>query len=490
MSKKVRINICKSITFLFIVCFVFYKVLIILNYKDMGGGGGWQRFYELPEKTIDVAFFGSSHAHCTIDHGILWKEYGIAGYTISAASQNIDSTYYFIKEALRVQKPKLLVVEVWGAILPGYGNNNESVYRNSLGMKWSPNLVDFVNHLSNDMGGSSRYRNHILTKFPIVHSRYTELSKDDFVDEIPYMMGYRGSFERAEFDKPIEIDEEKVLPLSEECEEYVYKIINLAKEYKTELLFIASPYVLSDEDQMLLNRVSEIAKEEHIPMINYNHLYEKIDIDYKKDFRDAAHVNNYGAHKVTSHLGEYIKENYDIQDRRGQNGYEKWDLNSRYLDGKWQTKKLRDAQEVNSYLKELSNITDKTIILSLTGNHTAAGDVYVEGLTSLNIDYKDYINGGTWIFEDGELVKYLNGKEYSYCYKVKDSEIHVESKIREADGDMEQKAEIIFKGNNYSFVVNGINVLVYDKETKQIIDNAGVDIYIRFDVVRDELTEN
>ena len=29
------------------------KILDIFNYKDMGGGGGWQRFYEMPSKTAD-----------------------------------------------------------------------------------------------------------------------------------------------------------------------------------------------------------------------------------------------------------------------------------------------------------------------------------------------------------------------------------------------------------------------------------------------------
>ncbi len=229
-------------------------------------------------------------------------------------------------------------------------------------------------------------------------------------------------------------------------------MIELVKGTETELLFWVSPYVVSEEEQMRLNT----------------------------NFRDEVHVNNDGAAKVTLHMGEYIKSNYDIPDRKGQSGYEDWDLNKRYLDGKVLTKKLTDAVDVNSYLKELGEVEDGTVVLSLTGNHTAAGDVYYDSLSALGISYEDYMKGGVFVFEKGVPVLYLSGKEYNQCYQIADSEFHLESQII---GD-EQEAEIIFEGKNYSFVKNGINVLVYDQVTKQMLDHAGIDIYVGFDVVR------
>lgn len=441
--------------------------------------------YDMPPKTADVVFFGSSHAHCTIDHGILWDEYGIAGYTMTAGSQMLDSTYYFVKEALRVQKPKLLVVEVSRVALSDLGNSDESVYRNSLGMRWSSNLLEFVNYLVGDMGKDNTYRNRILTKLPVIHSRYKELERADFEDDTPYMKGYRGSFEVVEFEKPVEIAEENKLPLDKKYEEFLYEMIELVKGTETELLLLASPYVISEEKQMRLNTIAEIAKTENIKMINYNQLYDELEIDFKKDFRDEAHVNNDGAAKVTVHLGEYIKANYDIPNRKGQEGYEDWDLNKRYLDGKVITKKLEDASEVNSYLKELGQVGDRTIVLSLTGNHTAAGDVYYDSLSTLGISYEDYMKGGVFVFENGVPSLYLSGKEYDQCYEIADSEFHFGSEVA---GD-EQEAKIIFEGKNYSFVKNGINVLVYDRLTKQMIDHVGIDIYVGFDVVRLENEE-
>ena len=482
MRRKVWINITKSIVFIVILSTILIKVLNILNYKDMGGGGGWQRFYEMPSQTADVLFFGNSHAHCTIDHSILWEQYGIAGYTMSAGAQRLDSTYYFVKEALKVQRPKLLVVEVSGTALSASKNDDESVYRNSLGMRWSSDLPEYVNYLVDDMEENKTYKNRILTKFPVIHSRYKELVRDDFVDATPYMKGYRGSFEIVEFEQPIEISEENKLPLDEKYEEFLYKMIELVRGTETELLFWVSPYVVSEEEQMRLNTTAEVAKTENIKMINYNQLYDELEIDFKKDFRDEVHVNNDGVAKVTLHMGEYIKLNYDIPNRKGQSGYEDWDLNKRYLDGKALTKKLTDATDVNSYLKELGEVEDKTVVLALTGNYTAAGDVYYDSLSTLGISYEDYMKGGVWVFEQGIPTLYLSGKEYNQCYQIADSEVHFESQMI---GE-EQEAEIIFEGKNYSFVKNGINILVYDQVTKQMLDHAGIDIYVGFDVVRVE----
>ena len=299
---------------------------------------------------------------------------------------------------------------------------------------------------------------------------------------MPYMKGYRGSFDVVEFEQLVEIAEDNKLPLDKKYEEFLYKMIELVKGTDTELLLLASPYVISEEKQMRLNTIAEIAKTENIKMINYNQLYDELEIDFKKDFRDEAHVNNDGAAKVTMHLGEYMKANYDIPDRRGQAGYEDWDLNARYLEGASLTKKLKDASEVNAYLKEVGCVEDRTVILSLAGNHTAAGDVYYDSLATLGISYEDYGKGGLWVFENGTPSLYLSGKEYNQCYKVADGEFHFESELV---GE-EQEAEIIFEGKNYSFVRNGITVLVYDPLTKQMIDHAGIDIYVGFDVVRGE----
>lgn len=486
MKKRNYRNLARLLGFAVILGIVLGKITSILNYKDTGGGGGWQRFYEMPEKTADVMFFGSSHAHCTIDHGLLWDRYGIAGYTLSAGSQRLDGTYHFLKEAIRVQKPKIAVVEVWGTVLDGMEYSEEVVYRNTLGMRWSGNLFEYVDDLTTQMGETTAYRNRVLCKLPVIHSRYKELSQEDFEDAMPYMRGYRGSFDVVPFEAPVKVPTDQKADLNPVCEEYLYKIIDLAKKSGTELIFIASPYTLSEEEQMRLNRTAEIAEQENIPMLDYNQLRDEIGLDYAVDFRDSDHVNNSGAEKVTDHLARFLVSNYELEDHRGDEKYSDWDLNKQYLDDKKETNMLSGLTDANSYLYGVSTLQNRTVILSLTGNYMAAGDSYYDGLAALGICYEDYQKGGVWIFENGVPTLYLSGKEYSQKYPIQDGEIYVKSDLLNDDSE---DTELILNGKNYSFVENGLNILIYDQDTKQMIDHAGTDIYVGFDMIREEKGE-
>ncbi|MBR5597723.1 MAG: hypothetical protein IKW30_09995 [Lachnospiraceae bacterium] len=467
-----------------------WKILSVLNYKSTGGGGGWQNLYDMPKETVDVMFFGSSHAHCTFDHGLLWDEYGIAGYTLSAGAQMIDSTYYFVKEAIEVQNPKIVVLEVWGAVHDEIINDDASFYRNTLGMRWSKNHRDFVKDLSEHMKKDPIYKKQLLLKFPIIHSRYTEIVQDDFENMEPYMRGYRGSYLRGEFEAPPVISEENVLPLEERSEEYLRKIIDITKMSDTELILVAAPYCSSETERMRFNYIKQIATEEEIPMIDFHHLYEEIELDYDVDFRDGGHVNNYGAEKVTSYVADFLVNNYDLTDKRGSNKYILWDINSRFLEGTKIRKRLTDALDINEYLGIISELKDYMIIMNLNGNHTAAGDVYYPQLEEMGIKYDDYVTGGTWIFENGNVVSYLSGKEYQDDFEKNGVSIYLQSEIiMNEDGESYQKAKIILGKENYVMVENGVNILVYDPVTKTVIDSVATDIYVNFEIMRKENEE-
>ena len=140
------------------------------------------------------------------------------------------------------------------------------------------------------------------------------------------------------FETPVKVPADQKADLNPVCEEYLYKIIELAKESGTQLVFMASPYILSEEEQMRFNKTAEIAAQENIPMLDYNQLRDEIGLDYAVDFRDSDHVNNSGAAKVTDHLARFLTANYELTDRRGDSKYKDWDLNKQYLDDKERNK--------------------------------------------------------------------------------------------------------------------------------------------------------
>lgn len=481
-------NPVKALLFVLLVCLAGGRLLEIFAYKDMGGGGGWQRFYQEEADGVDVYFVGSSHAHCTVDHGYLWENYGMAGYTLSAGSQKLDASYHFVREILRTKKPKAIMVEVLDAAGNGFDNGDEDVYRNSLGMKWSKNLWDYVSHLAENMGRDRAFRNGVFAKIPILHSRYAELSEEDFQDPMPYMRGYRGSFDVVTFERPTAENNREVLKLHPDQRRMLEGMVEEAKKAGVPLIFFAAPYYLSEEEQMKFNAVEEFAGERGVPFLNFNHMYEELGIDFAVDFRDVSHVNNDGAVKVTRYLAEYLKQNYGIPDRRGQAGYELWDRNARYLHNKEAIYQLETAGDINEYLRRLPGLwQEKTVILALTGNYGALGEVYLDGLAGLGIGREEYEAGGAWVFRDGQLAARLSGRDYDCCMPTGSGEIHLESIY-----DQEEAAErvlLLIDGQDYRMVENGVNLIVYDESINQLLDAAGDDVYLGLEMVRREKEE-
>ncbi len=479
MDKKSYCNIMKIVLFLSLTLGMLSGILRIFNYKETGGGGGWQRFYQMDEECADVFFFGSSHAHCTIDHGILWEDYGLAGYTLSAGSQMIDSTCYFIKETLRTKKPKVIVVEMLGITGGEIVNSDADIYRNVLGMKWSANYGEYMKYLSENMNMGRQQEQEIYFKIPVVHSRYAELTRNDFEDSIPFMVGYRGSYERESFEKPEINGIKETADLNPQRLEMLKEIIDTANAHHVPVVLFASPFVLSAEKQMQFNAVEAFARQQGVPFINYNNLYDEIAIDFETDFRDMEHVNNYGAAKVTRHMAEYLKENYEIADRRGSKGYELWEDNALYLRNKVLAHKLEQAQDIHEYLEIISGMEDgQTVILALTGNYKVLGEVYLDGLAKLGINKEEYEAGGVWIFKDRKRELYFPGSGYYYCMNTDNDEIHVESVIQEAEGELKEKARILIGGKDYAMVENGVNIVVYNETVSQLIDAAGDNVYL------------
>lgn len=484
-------NLIKILLFILLASGMGSIVLHVFNYKSTGGGGGWMRFYQEKENNIDVLFFGSSHTHCTVDYGYLWENYGMAGFSLTAGSQMIDSTSYFVEEALKTQKPRVIVVEVVGATGTTLADSDAVVYRNTLGMKWSYNLWNFVKYLSGNLERDATWEKEVFAKYPIIHSRYAELTKEDFVDSIPFMRGYRGSFESVHIDTPQFQGMQDTMELMPEKLAYLEKIVALAEENGVPVMFFASPYSLDEDRQKQFNWIAQFAEERDIPFVNFNHLYDEIGLNFDTDMRDTDHVNNTGAVKVTEYLAQFLKSHYEIPDRRGQAGYKAWEQNAIYLHNKTIRYELENAVDINDYLQKLSELENgQTVILALTGNYNALGEVYLEKLMQLGITAEEYYAGGVWIFKDGKISGRLPGNQYQKFIYTESGELYLGSAVQVDEyGELHDRVKIVINGTDYKLIENGVNIVVYNEEIDQVIDAAGDDIYLGLELIHNEKPE-
>ena len=77
-------------------------------------------------------------------------------------------------------------------------------------------------------------------------------------------------------------------------------------------------------DQAYFNWVQDFADEHHINYINYFHLIDELGFVWSQHMKDYSHMNWWGGQIITTHLGKYLTEHYDLEDHRDKKGYGVW----------------------------------------------------------------------------------------------------------------------------------------------------------------------
>ena len=332
MKKK----LFSSIIFLIIFCMIFSSLQELLKPKWGEGTGGAREtlnangFYDEPEDTIDVMFFGSSLCFFAVSPMKMWQDYGFTGYVRGSATQSILLTYYTLKESLKYQSPSVVVVEVGQAPFEYTPVQDEWIYRRGLDyLRMSDVKVEAIL----DLDLSDSQQSYMDYFFPLLryHSRWKELGFYDFdyYNWDPHNE-FKGQYTGVSI-FPVQRPEDYMAPtdeiddLPESNAIYLEKIAVLCSEENIDLVLIKTPsddWVYSN-----YNRIQQFAQEHNIPFIDYN-LPENIDaikLNHAADFHyNENHLRVTGADKLSVHLGQYLKDNYELPDHRSDPEYAIW----------------------------------------------------------------------------------------------------------------------------------------------------------------------
>ncbi len=472
-------NICELVVFVILLTLCFNSFYNAVRVKDRANGGGLESYYDL-KVPVDVAVFGSSHAGCTVNNAIMWRDYGISSYTLWSASQAVDGTYLFMKEAFKTHKPKVALVETLNVVLPP--DNERSIYLSALAVKYSPDYIRFSLKKAKEFGYSRSYVEELLARFPFVHSRYKELEKADFFPERSYNRGYQGSDETNPSEPP-QLTTERYL-ISTESMYYIEKMVELCRENDVELVFFHAPYVMTDENsyqQMLQNDLAEYCKQENVPFLDYYRDHEQCNIDFSCDLREGDHLNDSGAAKVTNALAAYLEENYDMPDRRSESGFGDWDTHARFVDDRQLGYELKRHEDINDYLTVLGENKDKYhIVVSLEGSYRAIEGYHEPlmleclGISTETSDEAVYVVKNSEIaWSSGDSKNYQYSEELGPCADLN---------IYRGEGDF--APHILVNGIDVSREINGISISVYDKECAYLIDDVYADVFQGSNVIR------
>lgn len=271
---------------------------------------------------FDVLFLGTSRVLDAIQPLEIWRDHGVTSYNMGNNSEPLGMTYEVLKLAMGVHKPKVAMVDVFymsHAIDEDWAYPYRHMFLDAV--PFGRAKIDAVRASLPESEWLE-----FLMPFSLYHGRWDEIlsgKSEPMVDCLPYMMGAelrRGSMWREDYEFTDEAMQQELPGMQP-----IREMAKLCRENGIELVLMALPGHASEEEQRMMNSAARLAEELDVPFVNMLNMGL---IDNQKDCCDyEGHLNPTGAKKVTAYLGQWLTENFALEDRRGGSGYAHWDEN-------------------------------------------------------------------------------------------------------------------------------------------------------------------
>lgn len=281
----------------------------VLMPKRLNFGSTWNQYLKEQENSADVLFFGSSISYCDIVPSVIWENSGITSYVMAGPEQTLPITYYYIKEAIKTQTPKLVFVEVTGVFFEKYQNFTKV----NIGyMPWGINRIGATLSAAEKAEWTGLF-------FPLFnyHSRWDALEGTDIevalhgysCDELAGYTFLDTAEEMTQVQPRNEVfDEENY----QRNIDYLSKIADLCKKEGITPIFYIAPTYWSLSDENLSRLKADIEKMENVHYIDFNKSGDLSIYDPVLDYYDNLHFNFRGAKKFSSQLAEILMNDFAL----------------------------------------------------------------------------------------------------------------------------------------------------------------------------------
>ncbi len=311
---KIWIRRIVSVLFVVVLFFALQRLVTPKYTSDILEGGFTKEYYNETDGH-QVLMVGDCELYENFSPVTMWRNYGITSYIRGSAQQLTWQSYYLLEDALKYEKPEVVVFNVLELI---YNEPQQEEYNRMTidGMKWSKTKINAIN-------ASMCEEEHMIDYiFPLLryHSRITELSRDDFiyyskdikrtvagyymrVDTLPY--------EEGEWEEEVPED----YTLGKNAMGYLERIRKLCEANDIKLLLVKAPSVSPVWYDEWEEQVVSYAKDKGLDYINFLKLADKLGIDYNEDTYDGGlHMNLSGAEKCGDYLGSFLSDEYKLKD--------------------------------------------------------------------------------------------------------------------------------------------------------------------------------
>lgn len=493
MKKKV-LFLARCLIFFLILFFVLGGLNHILEPKYYLKDRNWpatpafRGFYEMEPDSVDVLVLGSSVAMNNVIPQQLYDDYGIRSYNLCSEQQNVLVSYYWLKEALRYQHPKLVVFEPYYLqdLHPEYPVNSSTrlTMIPLLAMKWSPVKLEAVKdvcRLDPDQKGLDYFFTNNL-----YHQRWKELTVSDFIFDksfAPQLFGWapgkqapggiQGRFHRS--------DEITDYPMRQDMVEYLGRMAALCKENGVRLVMVKFPEPKT-ETAAIDYAYRQLAKEYELDFYNFGEdvLYDRLGADPATDYVEN-HGNLSGNQKNSALLGEILSTQYGLSPVRDAQ-YERSRSDYAHI---LADEGFRKVTDVDAYLQMLQT-KDYVLLFTVKDDITyhlkdsTKQLLYQLGLrTSLESETMGR-RAYAAIIEDGRVLEQSSEDEggslkISGTFGQMRNRYSITSTGYQPGGGA--SGYIYINNKNYALNKRGLNIVVFDLVTQTVVDSVCFDIY-------------
>lgn len=282
-----------------VILSLFFKPNNPMDYADKRMASGY-RVYDEPQNTLDVLFLGHSAVFAGVSPMEIYSKYGFTSFDCSFALQMPWDSANFLKEILKKQSPKVVVMDVDSVF---YDINREDI-RKYYNEAIKQNKFPLLN-------------NHVAWKdwFPQPIKRGRDYNKGfavDYVGKKPYT----GKWTFNQTDQRYPTTQEFIQGLDE--------VVRICKEQDIQLHLVEIPNK-TRWTYSKYNTICDYAKKHGVPFTDFTQEEKSIGLDWTNDTKDQGdHLNRYGAIKMSNYLGKMLIEKYDLPDRRNDEQYAFW----------------------------------------------------------------------------------------------------------------------------------------------------------------------
>lgn len=467
---------------LFIAVLYTNHVLTLKRYYDYAwpSTSTYNDFYKMKNDSVDVIFLGSSHVVNSMNPQKIYDDYGIRSYNLGNEQQSTLVSYYWLKEALKTQKPKVVVMDTLTLFefQPNEKlNSTESSVRLAIDpMHFSKNKLDAVKDICSI--DESQSLESYLFKNLRYHTRWTELNEQDFL--FPEMERHIGSKGFAglrgtvvnEVYEPFQIGETsdygEMLPV---MENYLLKIVELCDAQGIELILVKTPAVVWWPQKN--NTVSQFAQEHGIDFYDFNDidLYNQINFDFYSDMADNAHTNIWGSEKISGFIGEVLNQKYSF----GGVNDEQYEISKLNYQFDIQDYSLSFVQRLDEYL-QLTNCERYLVLIVSKDDIKGAVSPEVKAcFNAVGLEFPVSEDSSYCAVIDSNKVVYEQASDGAITYNGYMKDNKVEYKLTSGNRITGGDGSIYVGDKKESLGRGGLNFVVYDKITRKVVDAAYFD---------------